>query len=150
MLNLSLHVLRLVGATQGTSSAADVDVLQVDATSETSSVEEQRRGGTQGAAATAAVVVVDGGARRGVGVTCRGEKTRLEGKGVGSATPTGDDLRNYAYEGEGSSPGSLSSCKNASSVLQACYTPRHAHPHQPAPGNHRRLKAMRLSGPITT
>ncbi|XP_050723500.1 putative neural-cadherin 2 isoform X2 [Eriocheir sinensis] len=107
---------------------ADVDVLQVDATSETSSVEEQRRGGTQGAAATAAVVVVDGGARRGVGVTCRGEKARLESKGVGSATPTGDDLRNYAYEGEGSSPGSLSSCKNASSVLQACYTPRHAHP----------------------
>lgn len=99
----------------------------MDATSETSSVEEQRR--TQGAAATAAVVVVDGGARRGVGVTCRGEKTRLEGsKGVGSATPTGDDLRNYAYEGEGSSPGSLSSCKNASSVLQACFTPRHAHP----------------------
>lgn len=31
--------------------------------------------------------------------------------GSGSTPPAGDDLRNYAYEGEGSSPGSLSSCK---------------------------------------
>nr|XP_045623733.1 uncharacterized protein LOC123773859 [Procambarus clarkii] len=29
--------------------------------------------------------------------------------GIGNS-PAGDDLRNYAYEGEGSSPGSLSSC----------------------------------------
>ncbi|KAG0722637.1 Neural-cadherin [Chionoecetes opilio] len=31
--------------------------------------------------------------------------------GLGSTPPAGDDLRNYAYEGDGSSPGSLSSCK---------------------------------------
>nr|XP_045618159.1 putative neural-cadherin 2 [Procambarus clarkii] len=31
-------------------------------------------------------------------------------RGCVSSPPAGDDLRNYAYEGEGSSPGSLSSC----------------------------------------
>lgn len=36
-----------------------------------------------------------------------GEKRR----GGGGDVAAGDDLRNYSYEGEGSSPGSLSSCK---------------------------------------
>ncbi|XP_045129934.1 putative neural-cadherin 2 isoform X2 [Portunus trituberculatus] len=81
---------------------ADVDVLQVDATSETSSMEEQRRSGTQ------AAVVLENGERR--GMTTRTEKLRVDFKGGEEAVLTGDDLRNYAYEGEGSSPGSLSSC----------------------------------------
>ncbi|KAK8399370.1 hypothetical protein O3P69_003469 [Scylla paramamosain] len=84
---------------------ADVDVLQVDATSETSSMEEQRRSGTQ------AAVVLENGERR--GMTTRTEKLRVDFKGGEEAVLTGDDLRNYAYEGEGSSPGSLSSCKRA-------------------------------------
>lgn len=88
-----------------TSFGADVDVLQVDATSETSSMEEQRRSGTQ------AAVVLENGERR--GVTTRTEKLRVDFKGGEEAVLTGDDLRNYAYEGEGSSPGSLSSCKRA-------------------------------------
>ena len=33
------------------------------------------------------------------------------GRRGGSDVAAGDDLRNYSYEGEGSSPGSLSSCK---------------------------------------
>ena len=83
----------------------DVDVLQVDAASETSSMEEQRRGATQ------AAVILKNGERR--GVATRTEKLRADIKIGNEPVLTGDDLRNYAYEGEGSSPGSLSSCKRA-------------------------------------
>ncbi|KAG0722459.1 hypothetical protein GWK47_006004 [Chionoecetes opilio] len=83
---------------------ADVDVLQVDAASETSSMEEQRRGGTQ------AGLVVENAERRGVKTRTDSFRKDLKTEAV---APTGDDLRNYAYEGEGSSPGSLSSCKSA-------------------------------------
>lgn len=68
-------------------------------------MEEQRRVGTQ------AAVVLENGERR--GVSTRVEKLRADFKTGEEAAPTGDDLRNYAYEGEGSSPGSLSSCKSA-------------------------------------
>lgn len=77
---------------------ADVDVLQVDATSVTSSLEESKRCG---------VLSSDAGKKELNGDTpkngmCQGS----------SETPNAtDDLRNYAYEGEGSSPGSLSSCE---------------------------------------
>ena len=40
-----------------------------------------------------------------------GVSRRASKGGHGNTPPAGDDLRNYAYEGEGSSPGSLSSCK---------------------------------------
>ncbi|XP_071516734.1 putative neural-cadherin 2 [Panulirus ornatus] len=83
---------------------ADVDVLQVDAASVTSSLEEQRRCGA---------TVASPDTNRD---TCRREdkhkKGNLNGASRGGTNnpPGGDDLRNYAYEGEGSSPGSLSSC----------------------------------------
>lgn len=51
--------------------------------------------------------IVKVGKRKGSenGVTAAGEKRR-----GGCDMAAGDDLRNYSYEGEGSSPGSLSSC----------------------------------------
>ncbi|XP_069183734.1 putative neural-cadherin 2 isoform X2 [Procambarus clarkii] len=80
---------------------ADVDVLQVDAASVTSSLEEQRRGGGTAAGAEN---------RRGAETRNGGKKGGGSKGGSASNPPAGDDLRNYAYEGEGSSPGSLSSC----------------------------------------
>ncbi|KAK8730317.1 hypothetical protein OTU49_008216, partial [Cherax quadricarinatus] len=83
---------------------ADVDVLQVDASSVTSSMEDQKRTITSTPVA---------------GLSLLGDKGKetLErskngsSRGGGTTMPSAsDDLRNYAYEGEGSSPGSLSSC----------------------------------------
>lgn len=71
----------------------DVDVLRVDAVTPASSVE----------------VAGEGGGSRGCSPQPR-EGTR---DGPGSMPPARDDLRNYAYEGDGSSPGSLSSCECA-------------------------------------
>ncbi|KAK8727052.1 hypothetical protein OTU49_009906, partial [Cherax quadricarinatus] len=110
---------------------ADVDVLQVDAASVTSSMEDQKRcsasfstsGGAlhadggllevcmSGGSGEGNCIGVDdgGGCRRGGGVE-DGSGKRGGGGGGGGCSPAGDDLRNYAYEGEGSSPGSLSSC----------------------------------------
>nr|XP_053635865.1 putative neural-cadherin 2 isoform X3 [Cherax quadricarinatus] len=81
---------------------ADVDVLQVDAASVTSSLEDQRRGG----GSVSGVEAKRGGAKNG------GKKSGGSRGGNVSNPPAGDDLRNYAYEGEGSSPGSLSSCES--------------------------------------
>lgn len=79
-------------------SFADVDVLQVDATSVTSSLEEPKRCG--GLSSDAGKKELNGDTpKNGI---CQGST------GTPNAT---DDLRNYAYEGEGSSPGSLSSCE---------------------------------------
>ncbi|KAK8399372.1 hypothetical protein O3P69_003470 [Scylla paramamosain] len=78
---------------------ADVDVLQVDALTPESAGEE-----------------LDEDSRRvspppSRGSSYQGMSSRRTSKGgPGSTPPAGDDLRNYAYEGEGSSPGSLSSC----------------------------------------
>ncbi|XP_042213434.1 putative neural-cadherin 2 [Homarus americanus] len=83
---------------------ADVDVLQVDAASETSSMEEQKR---CGALAATSDVEHGGGKERPALETKKQNGTIKEGVGN---PPAGDDLRNYAYEGDGSSPGSLSSC----------------------------------------
>lgn len=92
------------------ASSADVDVLQVDAASITSSTEDHKRGCGLGSTFankhsgnSKGVEVRNGGGNSHKG-TCRG--------GTAGNTPAGDDLRNYAYEGEGSSPGSLSSCKS--------------------------------------
>ncbi|XP_063872461.1 putative neural-cadherin 2 [Scylla paramamosain] len=91
---------------------ADVDVLQVDAASVTSSVEERtqqqqqqenpthptnRANPSQGSLSnpSSAVPAEEGEAAA--------DKQEAERSGC-------DDLRNYAYEGGGSSPGSLSSC----------------------------------------
>uniref|UniRef100_A0A0P4W7D6 EGF-like domain-containing protein n=1 Tax=Scylla olivacea TaxID=85551 RepID=A0A0P4W7D6_SCYOL len=77
---------------------ADVDVLQVDAVTPESAGEE-----------------LDEDSRRvspppSRGSSYQGMSSRRTSKGgPGSTPPAGDDLRNYAYEGEGSSPGSLSS-----------------------------------------
>lgn len=74
-------------------------MLQVDTTSETSSVEKHRCGGAQ----AAVVVVLDDGARGGLGVAnCRGRNAGVEGKCEEAATTTRDDLRNYPYKGKGS------------------------------------------------
>ncbi|KAG0728141.1 Neural-cadherin [Chionoecetes opilio] len=80
---------------------ADVDVMQVDAASETSSMEEQRRGGTQ------AGLVVENGERRGVATRTDSLRKDLKTEAV---APTGDDLRNYAYEG-------LESCSGSAKFL---------------------------------
>ena len=58
----------------------------------------------------------EGGESRGTSPHLRegtkGGAGKRASKGRAESTPhTGDDLRNYAYEGEGSSPGSLSSCE---------------------------------------
>lgn len=82
--------------------STDVDVLQVDAASVTSSVEDQKRGAPGAAPPERA-----GGPGKG-GETRNGGN---RGGAAGGNPPSSDDLRNYAYEGEGSSPGSLSSCK---------------------------------------
>ncbi|KAK4296782.1 hypothetical protein Pmani_030755 [Petrolisthes manimaculis] len=76
------------------SNIADVDVLQVDASSTTCSPQNQKSGR---------------GSRRGSRGADKGNGSNGTGK-PGANTPAEDDLRNYAYEGEGSSPGSLSSC----------------------------------------
>ena len=68
-------------------------------------MEEQRRGGPQ-----AAVVVVNE-ERRGMATRVEKLRVKTDFKAREEVAPTGEDLRNYAYEGEGSSPGSLSSCK---------------------------------------
>ncbi|XP_071516704.1 putative neural-cadherin 2 [Panulirus ornatus] len=91
---------------------ADVDVLQIDAASETSSMEEQKRCGAPAPPTEGLELDHGGGKGEGGGGGGR-QKTGKENRGSrgGSGnTPAGDDLRNYAYEGEGSSPGSLSSC----------------------------------------
>ncbi|XP_071534606.1 uncharacterized protein [Panulirus ornatus] len=79
----------------------DVDVLQVDAASVTSSLEGQRRSG--------------GGPGAGAGQTGRGsEDARRNGsattRGGAGNSPAGDDLRNYAYEG-------LESCSGSAKLL---------------------------------
>ncbi|XP_069195841.1 putative neural-cadherin 2 [Procambarus clarkii] len=86
---------------------AGVDVLQVDAASETSSMEDQRRSGSLVPAPD-----VERGGRKSGGTTLKnGKQNGVGGKrGTGSIPPAGDHLRNYAYEGDDSSPGSLSSC----------------------------------------
>ncbi|XP_037774593.1 neural-cadherin-like [Penaeus monodon] len=84
---------------------ADVDVLQVDAASVTSSVEDQKRGG----ASAASAVLKNGESKGGDARTAAGSQNGGS-RGGAKNPPAGDDLRNYAYEGEGSSPGSLSSC----------------------------------------
>ncbi|XP_071515440.1 putative neural-cadherin 2 isoform X1 [Panulirus ornatus] len=84
---------------------ADVDVLQVDAASVTSSVEDQKRCSTSAPDA--------GPPRAGGGRSGESPLRKKSGASLGGAAgvpAAGDDLRNYAYEGEGSSPGSLSSC----------------------------------------
>ncbi|XP_069195696.1 putative neural-cadherin 2 [Procambarus clarkii] len=86
---------------------AGVDVLQVDAASETSSMELQRRSGSL----LPAPDVERGGKKSGGTTLENGKQNGVGGKrGTGSIPPAGDHLRNYAYEGDGSSPGSLSSC----------------------------------------
>lgn len=114
---------------------ADVDVLQVDAASVTSSLEDQRRGG----GSVSGVEAKRGGAKNG------GKKSGGSRGGNVSNPPAGDDLRNYAYEGEGSSPGSLSSCLESCSgsakflggfrevahMLES-WDPTGSHPSQPA------------------
>ncbi|XP_069173551.1 uncharacterized protein [Procambarus clarkii] len=86
---------------------AGVDVLQVDAASETSSMEHQRRSGF-----SVSVPDVERGGGKSGGTTLeKGKQNGVGGKRApGSIPPAGDHLRNYAYEGDGSSPGSLSSC----------------------------------------
>lgn len=54
----------------------------------------------------------EGGVSRGCSPQLRGGRRGSRG-GPGSTPPARDDLRNYAYEGDGSSPGSLSSCECA-------------------------------------
>ncbi|KAK3863954.1 hypothetical protein Pcinc_030318, partial [Petrolisthes cinctipes] len=98
---------------------ADVDVLQVEVASVSSSVEgreyccssrqqqqqQQRGGGGVGQQQQQQQQ------RGGGGVGQQQQQQQQEQQGDGGATPGyGDDLRNYCYEGEGSSPGSLSSC----------------------------------------
>ncbi|XP_042227979.1 putative neural-cadherin 2 isoform X2 [Homarus americanus] len=84
---------------------ADVDVLQVDAASVTSSTEEQKRGG----------VASGGGAghrRKGSASADErngGSKNGASRGGIGNS-PAGDDLRNYAYEG-------LESCSGSAKLL---------------------------------
>ena len=83
--------------------APDVDVLQVDAASVTSSVEErhhQQDNGQRGSLSNPAE-------EEGEGTTAKQETER---SGC-------DDLRNYAYEGGGSSPGSLSSCEYIHTII---------------------------------
>ncbi|XP_069195930.1 putative neural-cadherin 2 [Procambarus clarkii] len=82
---------------------ADVDVLQVDAASVTSSMEEQKRYGTSNPG-----VIFPQRGDQGAETPPKNRNGVSRG-GAGTPIP-GDDLRNYAYEGEGSSPGSLSSC----------------------------------------
>lgn len=104
-----------------------MDVLQVDAASITSSTEEQKRGSCGGVLTTRRTNKRSAGGggegnktpkgkiERG-GKTSTKKGTTLGGKGgTASNAPASDDLRNYAYEGEGSSPGSLSSCKSSRS-----------------------------------
>ncbi|KAG7158557.1 Neural-cadherin-like 22, partial [Homarus americanus] len=95
-----------------------VDVLQVDAASVTSSLEEQQRRG--GAFHTTPLTHHQAPCSSNVGDAQRSSTTTGDTQKRGSQNgcsrgapenpPAGDDLRNYAYEGEGSSPGSLSSC----------------------------------------
>ncbi|XP_045129226.1 putative neural-cadherin 2 isoform X2 [Portunus trituberculatus] len=78
-------------------SIADVDVLQVDATSISSCLEEPEQRSLHNS---------DVGKKE-----LNGDTPKSGVCGSSSGTPNArDDLRNYAYEGEGSSPGSLSSC----------------------------------------
>ncbi|XP_045130155.1 putative neural-cadherin 2 isoform X1 [Portunus trituberculatus] len=79
---------------------ADVDVLRVDAVTPVSHREEASEGGNSVGTSPQLRENAQGGKRR------RINKGKHE-----NTPPTGDDLRNYAYEGEGSSPGSLSSCE---------------------------------------
>lgn len=84
----------------GCLGAADVDVLRVDAVTPVSNREEGSAGGSSVGTSPQLRENIQGGKRR------RTNKGKHE-----NTPPTGDDLRNYAYEGEGSSPGSLSSCE---------------------------------------
>ncbi|KAK3879098.1 hypothetical protein Pcinc_016307 [Petrolisthes cinctipes] len=98
---LQLHLLHLPMANGQTHAPvnpniANVDVLQVETvgvggivegqerTTTTSSIKQQQRGS--------------------------GQKQQEKEGADNATTGCGDDLRNYCYEGEGSSPGSLSSC----------------------------------------
>ncbi|XP_071516873.1 putative neural-cadherin 2 isoform X2 [Panulirus ornatus] len=82
---------------------ADVDVLQVEVASLTSSP-----GRVQG------MPLPHHQQQKGEGQDSEtrelSERKRRTSRGHVDNPPAGDDLRNYAYEGEGSSPGSLSSC----------------------------------------
>ncbi|KAG0724578.1 putative neural-cadherin 2 [Chionoecetes opilio] len=85
-------------------SITDVDVLQVDAASVTSSVEErnhQQENSAQDPALSTPAAAEEG----------QGAKAKQGAERGGC-----DDLRNYAYEGGGSSSGSLSSWKTQLSV----------------------------------
>ncbi|XP_042237551.1 putative neural-cadherin 2 isoform X1 [Homarus americanus] len=96
---------------------AAVDVLQVDNASVTSSMEDQKRCN----ASPAAPHIKHKGDKD--GGTLEAEKKNGVSKGQVCSPPAGDDLRNYAYEGDGSSPGSLSSCKSSwgsSTGLESC------------------------------
>lgn len=96
---------------------ADVDVLQVDGASITSSMEDQqqqKRGTGPGTTLTNKHDSGGGTLGRNGGSTDT-KKGTSQGGAAGNTPAAGDDLRNYAYEGEGSSPGSLSSCKSSSS-----------------------------------
>lgn len=82
----------------------DVDVLQVETAGICGTVEDQEH------TTTTTTSVIKHQQRR-VG---QQQQPQQEKEGADNATTgCGDDLRNYCYEGEGSSPGSLSSCKLA-------------------------------------
>lgn len=93
----------------------DVDVLQADATPDSNSItfkeEEEGDHKIRQYTLTACPLHVgneDSDKRHKVMMKTVKESTESTEGGGGGNT---DDLRNYAYEGEGSSPGSLSSCK---------------------------------------
>lgn len=84
----------------------DVDVLQVDGSSLPCSLEERGDG---------CVVITTSPARR------KRNGQSMNGKKRRPSVVSQDDLRNYRYEGEGSSPGSLSSCKSNSGAKDKVY-----------------------------
>lgn len=102
-----------------------MDVLQVDAASVTSSVEDQQQHQTKHKHHMSCIPTLSTGRRqhreapessegsakkKDIADSGGRDETKRKVEGCG-CNPTVDDLRNYAYEGDGSSPGSLSSCK---------------------------------------
>ncbi|KAK7071119.1 hypothetical protein SK128_019333 [Halocaridina rubra] len=88
---------------------ADVDVLQIESALVSSFVD----GGKQsdiGNIVTVADSIYKTGGNVSIAEAQKGKSQNGTTKGGNCAPSTGDDLRNYAYEGEGSSPGSFSSC----------------------------------------
>ncbi|XP_042883447.1 putative neural-cadherin 2 isoform X2 [Penaeus japonicus] len=139
---------------------ADVDVLQVDAASVTSSMEDQKRGGSSAASAILKNGESKGGDARHAAAASAAAAAAAAAAGSQNGSsrggtknpPAGDDLRNYAYEGLESCSGSakfLGGFREVAHMLES-WDPTNSHSNQNTTPQKTEVVKVDSAPPITT